>query len=101
MDVWPEGFTPRRWLTFDEQAQALCSQTDPDAFFPEQGGSSRAAKQVCAQCPVREACLTVGLTRGERDGVYGGTTRRERERMWKNPPAGARRPADGEELVAA
>jgi len=30
-----------------------CAETDPEAFFPEKGGSTRDAKRVCAGCPVR------------------------------------------------
>ena len=29
------------------QERALCAQTDPEAFFPEKGGSTREAKKVC------------------------------------------------------
>ena len=31
---------------------ALCAETDPEAFFPEKGGSTREAKRVCtgARC---------------------------------------------------
>ena len=29
------------------QERALCAQTDPEAFFPEKGGSTRDAKKVC------------------------------------------------------
>ena len=36
------------------QAEALCAQTDPEAFFPEKGGSTRDAKRVCGVCPVRD-----------------------------------------------
>ncbi|WP_337558424.1 WhiB family transcriptional regulator, partial [Duodenibacillus massiliensis] len=32
----------------------MCAQTDPEAFFPEKGGSTRDAKRVCAKCEVRE-----------------------------------------------
>ena len=39
------------------QHKALCAQTDPEAFFPEKGGSTRDAKRVCAKCEVREQCL--------------------------------------------
>ena len=31
----------------DWQERALCAQTDPEAFFPEKGGSTREAKRVC------------------------------------------------------
>ena len=29
------------------QERSLCAQTDPEAFFPEKGGSTREAKKVC------------------------------------------------------
>ena len=32
------------------QVEALCAQTDPEAFFPEKGGSTREAKRVCGRC---------------------------------------------------
>ena len=35
------------------QERALCAQTDPEAFFPEKGGSTREAKKVCMACEVR------------------------------------------------
>jgi WhiB family redox-sensing transcriptional regulator len=57
---------------------ALCAQTDPDAFFPEQGGSSKCAKSICMQCPVRRECLEYALDTAERFGVWGGYSERER-----------------------
>lgn len=62
-------------------ADALCAQTDPEAFFPEKGGSSRAAKKVCAECPVRAECLAYALEHGERYGVWGGMSERDRVRL--------------------
>ena len=41
------------------QERALCAQTDPEAFFPEKGGSTREAKKVCVGCDVRGECLGV------------------------------------------
>jgi hypothetical protein len=35
------------------QDRALCAETDPEAFFPEKGGSTREAKKVCLSCDVR------------------------------------------------
>jgi WhiB family redox-sensing transcriptional regulator len=35
------------------QTDSLCAQTDPEAFFPEKGGSTRDAKKICASCEVR------------------------------------------------
>ena len=39
------------------QERSLCAQTDPEAFFPEKGGSTREAKKVCVGCEVRSECL--------------------------------------------
>ncbi len=35
------------------QEQSLCAQTDPEAFFPEKGGSTREAKRICVGCEVK------------------------------------------------
>lgn len=61
--------------------QALCAQTDPDAFFPEKGGSVREAKRICARCPVQVECLASAIKNGERFGIFGGLTERERRRL--------------------
>jgi WhiB family transcriptional regulator, redox-sensing transcriptional regulator len=45
------------------QERALCAQTDPEAFFPEKGGSTREAKRVCLSCDVRSECLEYALGR--------------------------------------
>ena len=59
---------------------AMCAQTDPDAFFPEKGGSTRDAKRVCAKCEVREQCLKWAIDHDERFGIWGGMSERERRR---------------------
>ncbi|GAA1354418.1 WhiB family transcriptional regulator [Falsarthrobacter nasiphocae] len=63
------------------QAQALCAQTDPEAFFPEKGGSTRDAKRVCSGCSVRQECLDYALANDERFGIWGGLSERERRRI--------------------
>ena len=67
----------------DEQWQdrALCAQTDPEAFFPEKGGSTREAKRICLGCEVRDACLEYALAHDERFGIWGGLSERERRRL--------------------
>jgi WhiB family redox-sensing transcriptional regulator len=62
----------------DWQTRALCSQTDPEAFYPEKGGTPNAAKRICDRCEVKTECLDYALRRDERFGVWGGLTRRER-----------------------
>lgn len=63
------------------QEEALCAQTDPEAFFPEKGGSTREAKRVCNKCEVRGDCLSYSLTHEERFGIWGGLSERERRRL--------------------
>jgi WhiB family redox-sensing transcriptional regulator len=63
------------------QDQALCAQTDPEAFFPEKGGSTREAKRVCRSCEVRAECLEYALENDERFGIWGGMSERERRRL--------------------
>lgn len=63
------------------QERALCAQTDPEAFFPEKGGSTREAKRVCATCEVREECLEYALAHDERFGIWGGLSERERRKL--------------------
>ena len=65
------------------QHKALCSQTDPEVFFPEKGGSTRDAKRVCAQCEVREQCLQWAIDHDERFGIWGGMSERERRKYKK------------------
>lgn len=68
--------------------QSVCSQTDPEVFFPEKGSTTTDAKSVCAVCPVRARflggsgeCLDYALRRGERFGIWGGLSERERRGM--------------------
>ncbi|NHD18981.1 MULTISPECIES: WhiB family transcriptional regulator [Actinopolyspora] len=65
----------------DWQERALCAQTDPEAFFPEKGGSTREAKRICAGCEVRSECLEYALEHDERFGIWGGLSERERRRL--------------------
>lgn len=66
------------------QADALCAQTDPEAFFPEKGGSTREAKRICEGCEVRSECLDYALENDERFGIWGGLSERERRKLRRN-----------------
>ncbi len=65
------------------QERALCAQTDPEAFFPEKGGSTREAKKVCQSCEVKLDCLEAALMHDERFGIWGGLSERERRKLKK------------------
>ena len=62
---------------------ALCAQVDPELFFPEYRANAvaAAARRICATCPVRDDCLRYALTDPDLDGIWGGTTPRQRQRL--------------------
>lgn len=60
---------------------ALCAQVGGELFFPEKGGSSKDAIQICDECDVSDACLSWALSHDERYGIWGGTSERERRRL--------------------
>jgi WhiB family redox-sensing transcriptional regulator len=70
---------------------AACRQTDGELFFSTDGerGSTkrrreRAAKAVCAVCPVRDECANYAIGNHERYGVWGGLSEHERELIWRD-----------------
>jgi WhiB family redox-sensing transcriptional regulator len=83
-DVYDPGFPGFTAVDADEQTwqeRALCAETDPEAFFPEKGGSTREAKKICTGCEVRSDCLEYALGNDERFGIWGGLSERERRRL--------------------
>jgi WhiB family redox-sensing transcriptional regulator len=85
---------PEHW-----SERGLCAQSDPEAFFPEKGGSTREAKELCngrpardympatEPCPVRTECLLDALAHGDRFGISGGMSERERRAFIKKQAA--------------
>jgi WhiB family redox-sensing transcriptional regulator len=63
------------------QTRANCMGVDPDLFFPERGSSTREAKEVCRGCVVREDCLDYAIANGEKFGIWGGMSERERRKV--------------------
>ncbi len=70
------GLEERGW-----QARANCMGVDPDLFFPERGASTKEAKEVCRGCVVQADCLEFALVNGEKFGIWGGMSERERRRL--------------------
>ena len=70
----------------DWRSGAACLGVDPELFFPTAEAGPvhdvqvRAAKQVCAGCPVVAACLAEALARIP-DGIAGGLTPDERRAL--------------------
>lgn len=70
MNVYTEAhLTPERWME-----QALCAQSDADAWFPDWGDQPTAerAKRICATCPVITSCLEYALRTKQREGIWAG-----------------------------
>ncbi len=71
------------------QEHGSCRQADPLLFFHPQNerGSSRirrdrAAKLVCAGCPVRMECADYAVRAREPYGVWGGLSEEDREHIY-------------------
>jgi WhiB family transcriptional regulator, redox-sensing transcriptional regulator len=71
------------------QDHGSCREVDPLLFFHPQNerGSSRirrdrAAKLVCAACPVRMECADYAVRAREPYGVWGGLSEEDRERIY-------------------
>lgn len=77
----------------DWQDEANCLGVDPDLFFPERGASTREAKEVCRGCVVRLDCLEYALVNGEKFGIWGGLSERERRRLRRQRAQASRRSA--------
>ncbi len=63
------------------RALALCRDMEPAIFYPTDLGGVNAAIEICKGCPVKKACLDFALATRQEDGVWGGTSERERVRL--------------------
>lgn len=75
---------------WDWQMQAACRGEDPSLFFHPEGergelreARQRAAKAICASCPVMAECREHALTVREPYGVWGGLSEDEREAIYR------------------
>jgi len=50
-------------------------------FFPVSDTFAGEAKEICATCPVADACLEYAIATRQPDGVWGGMTAVERQRL--------------------
>ncbi|MDR7300018.1 WhiB family transcriptional regulator [Haloactinomyces albus] len=80
---------------YDWQRDAACRRMGSEVFFHpenERGGARQAresqAKQVCARCPVAQACLEHALNVEEPYGVWGGLTEDERRHLLRTGKTG-------------
>ena len=88
-DVFPEDYPD-----FTEFGAPPCSESYPDAFFPQENPPDengkikaaaykmeRQAKELCGACPYKERCLAYALENPRESGIWGGTTEIQRKSM--------------------
>lgn len=71
-------------MSTDWMADAACSSSDPEQWFPEKGHlpKSHPAMRICAECPVRIECLEYAVTDPSRlDGIWGGLSVNQRRQI--------------------
>ena len=78
-------------LDMSWQDRANCRGADADLFFPERGASTRTAKGICRECAVRAECLEFAIVNGEKFGIWGGLSERERRKIRRQRQIAARR----------
>lgn len=64
-------------------ARGNCVDGSASLFFPSDGVGVEIAREVCADCPVKEPCLEYALYHRIEHGVWGGCSERERRRIHK------------------
>jgi WhiB family redox-sensing transcriptional regulator len=66
-------------------SEAACATTDPELWFPELDSlwRVREAKNICEKCPVKKECLEYALVNGFKEGIWGGLSPTERNRLSK------------------
>jgi WhiB family transcriptional regulator, redox-sensing transcriptional regulator len=69
---------------------AACRGADTSIFFPVSDSQAGAAKAICAECPVQDACLEHALETHQPDGIWGGLTPIERHRLVRRRQKAAR-----------
>ena len=79
-----EAATKVAWSR-DWAVAGRCAGEDPDALFGETK-DQRAAKEICARCPVVAECLAEALDNRIEWGVWGGMTERERRALLRARP---------------
>lgn len=81
------AITPLGWTEL-----AACRGSEGSLFFPPDASERKdervarelMAKRICAECVVREECLTSALERHESHGVWGGLNELERRSLFRD-----------------
>lgn len=79
MVIMDFAIVPEPWMD-----DALCTQVDPEIFFPGKEEGHENAKRVCDACSVAEQCLQYALRNDEKHGIWGGVSAALARRAAKN-----------------
>ncbi|MEX1279755.1 MAG: WhiB family transcriptional regulator [Acidimicrobiia bacterium] len=77
-DITNDLSTSQTWRT-----KAACRSLPDSMFFlaGDDFAGMKAAKEVCADCPVKEPCLEFAVLTNQSLGIWGGTTPNERRQI--------------------
>jgi WhiB family transcriptional regulator, redox-sensing transcriptional regulator len=73
---------------FEWQDRALCRSASLELFYSLEEADTRRALALCERCEVRAPCLAFAMEHREHFGVWGGTTERERRRIFRRERRG-------------
>lgn len=83
-DVGPVELLELYETTFRWRHRAACRDLDnPGVMFPRSSIEVPRAVKICARCAVRRPCLEYALAAGEKHGVWGAMSARERNKLRK------------------
>lgn len=63
------------------KTEAACRGADRSLFFPGPSDPQAPAKEYCARCPVRRACLEYSIAAPELAGIWGGLGETKRKKI--------------------
>jgi WhiB family redox-sensing transcriptional regulator len=75
------------WPNFD--GSQPCRKVDPEIFFPEDAKELKnnliVAKAICSTCEFESQCLEYALVHKELEGIWAGTSEKDRALMRRHP----------------
>lgn len=84
------------WVT-----RAKCAEIGGEQWFPEAKGTpSKAARQICRECPVMELCREYAVVNHINYGIWGDTSPTERVTIRRERGLAEQEPEDELDLVA-
>jgi WhiB family transcriptional regulator, redox-sensing transcriptional regulator len=75
----------------DWQERGACRSASLELFYSDAEEHTRRALALCERCEVQAACLDFAMQHREHYGVWGGTTERERRRIFRRERRSRRR----------